>query len=164
MIRVAVTNLIEYENNNLLYEWIELPCNNETLESVINKFGKNNYFISDFECEKFHTKIDMYVKLSELNDVVTQISEMNKYDLKIFIAILESHTEDLFDALDIWADENYDFFNVDSLVELAEILTEHGYYGEIPEEALYYIDYKKLARDLNYNGYVETSQGVIIYY
>ena len=45
-------------------------------------------------------------------------------------------------------DFDVDYYEMDSLKELAEHFVDEGFYGEIPESLQFYIDYDAIARDL----------------
>ena len=51
----------------------------------------------------------------------------------------------------------------ESLGDVAYSLVEDGCFGEIPESLGNYIDYEAIARDLSYDGYIQTDQGVFHY-
>ena len=49
------------------------------------------------------------------------------------------------DAIDIM------IYQLDSLIELAELFVDEGFYGEIPENLPFYIDYDAIAHDLGFD-------------
>lgn len=52
-----------------------------------------------------------------------------------------------------------DYYEVESLVRLAEKFVDEGLYGNVPEEILWYIDYELIGRKLRHD-YDETSYGI----
>ena len=48
-----------------------------------------------------------------------------------------------------------------TLEDLAEELVSDGCFGDIPDSIVNYIDYAAIARDLSFDSYYETKQGVI---
>ena len=49
----------------------------------------------------------------------------------------------------------------ETLEDLAAELVEEGCFGNIPESIRNYIDYEAIARDLGFEGYCETTYGVL---
>ena len=80
--------------------------------------------------------------------VIEAIDTLDEWDkLKLIIAIGECGyrwEQGAFDADDI----DLDFYEMDTLRELAEHVVDEGLMGEIPEHLLTYFDYDALARDL----------------
>lgn len=161
MLKIALTNLRRYNEGDLIFEWVELPC--DDFKPVFDKIGHDEYFISDYECEKFHFHINEYESLTKLNDIAEKISTLDDYELKELQAIVESEYSNILEALDILEEESFIFYEVCDLEELAEMFIEDEIFGIIPESIERYIDYEKFARDLKFEGYIETSVGVIIY-
>jgi antirestriction protein len=163
MIKIAITNLGKYNEGELLYEWVELPCDDfaEVLELIGNP---EEYFISDYECESLDVKIHEYADLDQLNELAETLSLLHSYELKIIRAIAEANSgSTIEEALEIFKNDNYVYYDEKCLEDLAISLVEFNYFGEIPKEIEYYIDYKKFARDLHYSGYIETSYGIIFF-
>lgn len=158
--RIALTNLKEYNNGNLIFEWVELPV--ESFDEVFDRIGRDEYFITDYECEISNIQIGEYDNIYKLNKLAERIGELEKYEKPILDAIIEASGADLEEALDILEDSDYIFYEVDTLEELAEMFVEDGIFGNIPDYLLRYIDYEKIGRDLEHDGYVETSAGIIL--
>ena len=74
-----------------------------------------------------------------------------------FTALMEVYSYT--DALKYLKSENYTFYEGMTLEDVAYELVEECY--NLPEIAQRYFDYKAFARDLGYDGYCETSTGVI---
>ena len=74
-----------------------------------------------------------------------------------FVALLEVCSYE--DALDHLEDEDFTFYYDMTLEDVACELVDECY--NLPEIAQRYFDYKAFARDLSFDGYTETSNGVI---
>jgi antirestriction protein len=73
---------------------------------------------------------------------------------------MEANGYELEEALNVYDQGRYiNYLQHETLVELAYELVEEGY--DLPEFALRYFDYEAFARDLRFDGYTETSYGVI---
>lgn len=159
MIRIALTNLKKYNEGELIYEWVELPC--EDLKSVFDRIGHDEYFISDYECDDFHITIHEYDCINKLNDLAKQIDDLTDYERKVLKAIMEADSPRIMYALEILKNDNYLFYEVEDFDELIDEFIDEGLFGEIPPNLVNYLDYEKIARDLEYDGFSLTSVGVI---
>ena len=144
--------------------WVELPCNlDEVLERLAASTGEDvdemEVFINDFETEISGLEISENTDISDLNDIAEQLESLDKYDLEKLEAILEADGESLENALDNMDD--YIFYANQSLEDVASEMIDEGVFGDIPDSIINYIDISAIARDLGYDGYIETENGVI---
>ena len=144
--------------------WVELPCNlDEVLERLAASTGEDvdemEVFINDFETEISGLEISENTDISDLNDIAEQLESLDKYDLEKLEAILEADGESLENALDNMDD--YIFYANQSLEDVASEMIDEGVFGDIPDSIINYIDTSAIARDLGYDGYIETENGVI---
>lgn len=86
---------------------------------------------------------------------------MNDYAETVLLAIMEAHGIDGDSALEIIENESYIFYPAEDYDEFIDMLIDDGLFGEIPEKLINYLDYEKIARDLEYDGYILTSVGII---
>lgn len=89
---------------------------------------------------------------------------MYSYKRKVLQALDEAHSLNLDEALEIITNEQYALYEVESFDELIDEMIDEGLFGEISPELIGYLDYEKIARDLEYDGYRMTSVGVIFIY
>lgn len=162
MLKIALTNLKRYNEGDLIFEWINLPC--DDFEPIFDKLGHDEYFITDFECEIDHIELSEYEDLSLLNKLARKYESLDRGEKIILQAIVEAETNDLSKAFEILEKECYVFYEAEDFAELAEQFVEDGLFGQIPKGLEGYIDYKKIARDLMYDGYTKTSVGLIYFY
>ena len=95
MLKIALTNLRQYNEGDLIFEWVELPC--DDFKPVFDKIGHDEYFISDYECERFNFHIDEYEKLQYKLQLCDE--EPEKRDLRPLKTFLESDFRTLYDSL-----------------------------------------------------------------
>lgn len=144
--------------------WVELPCNlDEVLERLAASTGEDvdemEVFINDFETEISGLEISENTDISDLNDIAEQLESLDKYDLEKLEAILEADGGSLENALDNIDD--YIYYSNMSLEDVASEMIDEGVFGDIPDSIINYIDTSAIARDLGYDGYTETENGVI---
>ena len=157
--RIALTNLKEYNNGNLIFEWVELPV--ESFDEVFDRIGRDEYFITDYECDEFDITIHEYENLEKLNELAEELDNLKSYESKIVTAILEVEGTDINYALQLFRDERYFFYEVDSFEEFIDLVIDDGYFGEISNEVRNFLDYDKLEEYFQNNGYQLTSTGII---
>ena len=142
--------------------WVELPCNlDEVLERLAESTGEEvdemEVFINDFETDINGLEISENSNISDLNDLAERLEALDKYDLEKLEAILEADGGSLENALDNIDDYTY-YANM-SLEDVAYEIVDECY--DLPDIAQRYFDYAAFARDLGYDGYTETENGVI---
>lgn len=156
-----ITNLGKYNEGELVGKWISFPIDEDDFKDELESIGvKENtmyeeWFITDYDCSLF----DMYDAFGEYPNIddINEVAEALEDHESEFTALMEvcSYT----DALGYLESENYTFYENMTLEDLAYEIVEECY--ELPEIAQRYFDYKAFARDLSFDGYSETSNGVI---
>lgn len=160
MIKIALTNLPAYNDGDLIFEWVDLPC--DDFDEVLERIGNpEEYFISDYECEIPHITIHEYENLKELNELAEELDGLNSYDLKAVMAIIEIDGSDIEEAIDTVRDGRYFFYEADNFEEFIDLLIDDGYFGEITNEVKEFLDYDKLTNYFQNIGYTLSSVGVI---
>lgn len=159
LLKVFVTNLGKYNEGELIGEWVSLPISESELEEVLERIGINEqyeeYFITDYETELDGLNVDEYSNISELNELAEQLAELDEYDLEKVGAIVEAYG-DLKEAIENI--DNYTYYSGKTLEDLAYEYVEEM---NLPEFAQRYFDYEAFERDLEFDGYTETNNGVI---
>lgn len=156
-----ITNLGKYNEGELVGKWIDFPIDEDDFQYELESIGvKENtmyeeWFITDYDCSLF----DMYDAFGEYPSIgdINEVAEALEDHESEFTALMEvcSYT----DALGYLESENYTFYKDMTLEDVAYELVEECY--NLPEIALRYFDYAAFARDLSFDGYSETSNGVI---
>ena len=118
------------------------------------------YFITDYENDVDY-QVGEYESLNHLNELAERLEQIELHqDGEVIAAIIEANGCELEEALNIYDQGRYiNYLQHETLVNLAYELVEEGY--DLPEFALRYFDYEAFARDLSFEGYTETSYGVI---
>lgn len=159
--RVFITNLGKYNEGELVGKWIDLPCadiEDELAEiGVEPKTQYEEYFITDYE-NNFGYEVGEYENLWTLNELAEKLEHV---DVDWFTAYLDVTGDDLEEAVDNY-EERSEFFAGMTLREVAEEFVDET--AELSDFARRYFDYEAFARDLGYDGYVETDKGVIYTY
>lgn len=142
--------------------WVDLPCNlDEAMERLAKSTGEEvdemEVFINDYETEINGLEISEHESLDELNELAEELERLDEYDLEKIEAIIEACGGTLRDAINNIDD--YTYYSGMTLEEVAEELVTECY--NLPDFALRYFDYEAFARDLSFDGYTETANGVI---
>lgn len=143
--------------------WVDLPCNlSGTLEQLAESTGERledmEVFVNDYDTDLNGVEISEDSNLSELNELAEQLAELDESDIEKLGAILEADGGTLENALKNL--DSYTYYSGMTLLDVAYELVEECY-SNLPEIALRYFDYEAFARDLGFNGYTETSNGVV---
>lgn len=156
-----ITNLGKYNEGYLVGKWIDFPIDDDDFEKELASIGVvsgsmyEEWFITDYDCALF----DMYGAFGEYPNIddINEVAEALDYREDEFVALLEVCSYE--DALDHLKDEDFTFYYDMTLEDVAYELVDECY--NLPEIAQRYFDYKAFARDLSFDGYTETSNGVI---
>lgn len=165
MIKVALTNLGKYNEGRLIYQWLELPATEDEIQEALDAIGINEeyeeWFITDYETDIDGLKIGEYEDLETLNELAERYENLDEYEQETVAAVIESEGYDLAEAMDIVEDGRCVFYRGQDLEDVAYDLVEEGCFGDIADSIKNYIDYAAIARDLGFDGYHETTNGVI---
>ena len=128
-------------------------------------------------CQKAKTHTNAYGQPVEEFEIQFIDGETIDYELAQAWELNQANFSDYFDAVETWDDEqkkiyiiavgecsySHDqiandpdaidimIYQLDSLIELAELFVDEGFYGEIPENLPFYIDYDAIAHDLGFD-------------
>lgn len=161
-IKIWLGDLGEYNNGNLVGEWLTLPMDEGELDAKVSKYSRNgegDYFVADYETPEGIRVKEFGEYVQELNTVAEQLAGLSDCEMKR-VAWLAGE-RDLETALDNY--EDVIFYEGQRLKDVAMELVEEGCFGDIPETIAKYIDYDAIARDLEHDGYEETKDGVFYY-
>ena len=149
-------------------EWITLPMDAEELKEALNKIaaamGDNDpeWAIHDYEwvTEIEPREISEMESIEKLNEELQELDGLSEWDQKEIAAAMEAFGYTFTEAYDRQQRGCFIFYAGQDLEEVAEELINECY--DLPEFALRYFDYEAFARDLSFDGYNETSYGVIV--
>lgn len=166
MLKIYLNTWGNYNENGAVYgEWISLPMDNEELEEAMKNIAKNmndhdpEWFINDYEwaSDDFDIKVEELTNIKELNETLQEVDALDEHDKKHLAAYVETYGESIEVALEYF--KNTCYYDGMKLIDVAYEIVDECY--DLPEIAQRYFDYEAFARDLNFNGYVETKNGVI---
>jgi len=148
VIKLGITNANYYESGMLVFNWIRLPVEEETLKKQLTalEIGKDECLVLDvqapFKCT-FHEGLDIF----ELNQKLNQLGAI---DIDILKAISEYDTLPIIKIIDIALNKKYVIYeNVLSEEELGrKLFKEHKLPFNIPKNLEKYIDFKAVGHDV----------------
>lgn len=175
-LKAYVTNLGKYNEGELVGEWVTFPIDEDEEREVMKRIGciyegedgewhneeYEEYFMTDYESGfGIYDYVGEYVNIETLNEYAERLEDIRDDDL--FLAILEDQN-DLDDALNVYENERYQWYKGMTMEGVAREFVDEGFYGDVSEELKYYIDYEKLAINLDHDGYTEYDGGVLYTY
>ena len=163
MFKGYITNLGKYNEGQLIGKWIDFPVSDEDLEKVYEEIGINEeyeeVFFTDWE-DDFGMEFGEYENIDDLNELAEELQQLDNYDLEKFEALMEAEGYNAREALDRLNDAV--FYPNMELIDVAEEIVNVCYGFKNVDDIFYrYFDYEAFARDLRFDGYTETSKGVI---
>lgn len=180
--KLYIANLGKYNEGELDGAWINLPYDDDQWENLMlsihlahrdengdyvegyeeDGIVYEEFAIHDYESEIPGFRVPEYTNPSSINDLIAEIEDLDEWDYETFTAILEAETDDLQQALNITLSGDATFYSgVDSLEDLAMQFADEGILSK--EFLLDHIDWEGVARDMSFDGYTETSGGVLWY-
>lgn len=148
-ISVYVANLAMYNEGELVGEWITLPADEEELQHALDEILGSDEEMAIHDYESFFP-IHEYENVFTLN---RKIQRLQRHDPNIVRCLFE-HTGSLDETISVIEGGDYScYLNVDSMEDVAYEMVEEGLFGTIPEALQSYIDYEKLGRDLEHEGW-----------
>lgn len=159
-IKVALTNLGQYNEGRLNYVWLDLPASEDEIKQAMKEIDIGSkrwdggeyeeYFITDYEAP---FAIGEYDSLPNLNDLAEELSALNDSELLAFNAYIEGVSHDTAEALDVAISGDYTIHcAVDDMADVARDLVDQGLFGIDRDSTLTrYIDYEKLGHDLSFD-------------
>ena len=153
--RIAIEEYELYNNGVLLCKWFDTE--KDTLKDIedyvreakeahnLNPDGLE-MFVADFEDDIGIYEGESLTYALEISDIITGIEP---WDLKKVRYMCSEAGFTLQGAIDNV--EDCDMYEDMTLEQLAEQFVEEGFFGEIGEAILCYLDYASIARDLSYD-------------
>ena len=166
IVKGYITNLGRYNEGVLAYKLISFPISDEELNEALKEIGckyvdengvvhnplYEEYFFSDWECE-IPFEYSEYESVEDLNSIAERVEALEAYEQDVLKVILEEHTSDINEALQIVEYGDYTTWSGNSMADVAQTMVEEcEYFGNIPERLQCYIDYEKMGRDLELEG------------
>jgi len=147
-------NLNNYTNSNdLLEDLFEFTKTSLEANEIQTRDFQNmeEFLIIDYELDEYiDLEIGEYENLDTLIEINDRLNELSKEEITL-IDCLIGNGEKFFQALEKVQNQEVMSFN-GTPSEYAEEIVEEGYFGEINNALSFYIDFEKLANDLQING------------
>ena len=152
-------------------EWITLPMEAEELEETLNKIAEAmgdhdpEWAIHDYEwtTEIEPREISELENITALNEELQELDGLDEWDQKEIAAAMEAFGMDFKEAYERQQRGCFIFYAGQDLDDVAaELADEWLDSKDIPDFVARYFDYDAFARDLRFDGYTETSHGVIL--
>lgn len=165
MVRVFVNSWANYGINGADGgQWISLPMEPSvlvaTLDRLAQKLGEADpeWFINDTDSRDFN--VHEYDDIFRINELLLLVQEMDSYEQNAVKAFCQFY--DTAEAVRKVESGDYVFYSGVTIEELAEEIAETRF-EEDDVDAFYYryFDYDALIRDIIFDGYRETTFGVI---
>lgn len=164
MNRAFITNMAAYVGGELRGKWINLPCNEKEFTKTLHDIGTSakcpEYFISDYESDELplYSIFGEYANIEQVNQFIESVQGYEKE----VAAIEEAYTSNPSEILEIIENGDYQFYPNMSMLDVAcELVNECYDLDKLIGSLSCYFDYEKFARDLSFDEYYETSEGVI---
>ena len=153
-------------------DWITLPMDKEELQEelkrIANQMGDNDpvWFINDYEwttdCGDLWEVAEMD-NIFHLNEQLQDFDVLDAWQQEEICAAVEAFGYTFTQALDKQQRGCFVYYSGFDIEQLAYHLVEECYFtDDTPEIFTRYFDYDAFARDLEFDGYTETSNGVIL--
>lgn len=152
-------------------EWITLPMDADTLEETLNRIAAAmpdndpEWAIHDYEwtTEEDLWTISEYDNIDDLNEKLNELTDLQEWEQIEIMAAIEAYGYNFNEAYERQQRGCFVFYAGQSLEEVAEELINECYFTkDTPEILTRYFDYEAFARDLRFDGYSETTYGVIV--
>lgn len=152
-----VTNLAKYTEGQLVGKWLEFPIDEDDFMKELESIGVSEggeWFVTDYDSEKGepYEALGEYPSIDDLNEFA-ELEESEEFNALMEVVNYQ-------EAKEIYENESYTYYAGMALSDVAYEIVNECY--ELPEIAERYFDYDAFARDLSFDGYTETENGVII--
>lgn len=171
MLKVFITNLSEYNNGNLIGEWISLPCDssflNQQIRKVLSTDDSEEIFITDWEWDDITVfEIGEYDDPTKLNAKAYQLDQLSAYELEA-VAFLISENICSIDNIDDCKEKAYDV-----VIHRNKIMADIAYdrvkeyvgMSEVPSIITNHIDYNSMGEEIKQNEYFVEDDNTIYEY
>lgn len=171
MLKVFITNLSEYNNGNLVGEWISLPTDssflNQQIRKVLSSDDSEEIFITDWEWEdKIIFEIGEYDNPQQLNAKLFKIKGLSVYQQEA-ITFLISEGICTNDHLEDCINKSYDvvIHRNKTMADIAqERIKEMVGLAEVPSIITNHIDYNSMGEEIKQTEYFVEDNSTIYEY
>ncbi len=151
-------------------EWLSLPLDPELLEEELERIAEEmgdfdpEWFINDYEwtTDESLGEVHEMDNIEDLNELCNRLDNLDETEKEVLMAYIDCHSNDINEALECIEKGNYTFYSGWDLEDVAiELVNECYFTKDTPEFLKRYFDYDAFARDLGFDGYMETKWGVL---
>ena len=142
--KIYLANLQAYNEGRLSGKWLDIT--KDDLQQAVIDLDGAEWAIHDYELP---FKIGEHEDLYELEKVGKIWNSMSDYEQAAFCCLVDWCGDSLSQALESYNSRSV--YVAESFEDLAKQLVEDGLYGEIPESVSWYINYKQIGYELEYN-------------
>ena len=151
-------------------EWITLPMDADELEEVLENIAAAmgdedpEWFINDYEWTIDFDLGDVHEmdNIFDWNEKCLEADELEEWEAEEIAAAIEAFGYSFAEAMERQQRGCFIFYAGQDLEDVAYSLIEECYITkDTPDIFTRYFDYEAFARDLGFDGYVETKYGVI---
>jgi len=147
VVKIGITNANYYDSGVLVFNWVQLPMEEELLEKQLSAFeiGKDECLVLEIQAP-FKCTFEKDLDIFELNRKLTKLGSINPEILK---AISEYDTLSLMSIIDIALKKKYVIYeNVANEEDLGrKLFLENRLPFNIPKNLVKYIDFKAVGHD-----------------
>lgn len=171
MLNIYINTWGNYNENGAdLGEWITLPMDADELQEKLDEVAERmhdddpEWFVNDYEWTGDIALFDVNEmdRYEDLNEIAQRLDNLDQWDCEALAAIVEVNGWNNGDALDILESGDFQFYADMDLTDVAEEIVNDCYFSkDTPDIFTRYFDYEAFGRDLSFDGYTETSKGVI---
>lgn len=164
MLNIYVNTWRNY-NNGGGGEWMHLPMSEENMRASLDglagrigdkcpEWAVHGYEWTGADCGM----MSEYENIAKFNARLLELSELDYSEQEEIFAAMEGFGYDLEEAMERQARGMFSLYDCETMREFAEQCVEDM---GLPEFAMQYFDYEAYTRDLELDGYRETSRGVV---
>ena len=151
-------------------QWITLPMEEDELEEVLENIAAlmkdedPEWFINDYEwtIEMELGDVHEMDSIMEWNERCQEADDLEEYEAEEIAAAIEAYGYTFAEAYERQQRGCFVFYAGRDLQEVAEEIADECYLYNAPDFLARYFDYEAFARDLSFDGYTETTYGVIL--
>lgn len=169
-IRIFLTNLAEYNEGELIGEWVDLPVDDD-FEEVFDRIGigdpaegkSEEWFITDYESDIDGLEIGEYEDIRNLNEFAELIENFTDTETEVLGAILsDGIAGDLIEAAyDVRSGDWHFYHGAKDMGDVAYQLIDEWVY-EVNDFVRDYFDYDEFGKTLDSEGtFIGTKSGIV---